>query len=128
MVVIIALGQQSWRYYSTYFKSYPRQSAVILKAGLGDQVRTMESNLGPRNEQVAIVDPDGFMYVSVAWELKMSPEHFFKTVNHHLPDRIGLKYGYRVGRYRFIAQPQDMLPEDKHIIAWNPDTNTWETK
>lgn len=127
-VLLFTVTQQSIQYYTAYFTRYPKQSAVILKAGLGEQVRKMEQDLHGRSEQVAIVDPDGFLYISVAWELKMTPAQFSQTVTHHLPDRIGLKYGYRVGRYRFIAQPEDMLPEDKYIIAWNPDINRWETK
>lgn len=114
-------------YFTKYFSLYPQQSASILKAGLGEQLSKMEKRLGSSADQVAVVDPDGFLYVTAAWELKMSPEKYFATINHHLPDRIGLKYGYRVGRYRFIAKQQDRVPEDKHIIEWYQGLGQWVT-
>jgi len=114
-------------YFTKFFLVYPEQSATILKAGLDTELSKMEARLSTKADQVAVVDPDGFLYITAAWDLKMTPDHFYSTINHHLPDRIGLKYGYRVGRYRFIAKPQDRLPEDTHIIEWNSKTNRWVT-
>lgn len=113
------------RYYSNYFMRYPKQSAEILKAGLGTIVQDFEEKNQQNTEQVAIVDPDGFDYVAVAWALKMPPDKFFSTIQHHLPDRIGLKYGYRVGRYRFIVDAEDRTEEDTHIIEWSPNVKRW---
>jgi len=127
LLFLFGIGNELHRYYFAYFSAYPKQSAEILKAGLGTQVQKMEERLGSSPDQVAIVDPDGFLYTEVAWDLKIPPEEFFSTINHHLPDRIGLKYGYRVGRYRFIVNRNDRVPEDTHLIEWDPYTNRWIT-
>jgi len=127
VLFFVGVSIETKTYYEKYFSSYPKQSAVILKAGLGEQLNKMETRLSNSPDQVAVVDPDGFHYISVAWALKMSPNQYFASINHHLPDRIGLKYGYRVGRYRFIANREDRLPEDKHIIEWYQDIGHWVT-
>lgn len=126
-LLLVGCVNEVHAYYFKYFTFYPKQSSEILKAGLGTQLQKMEERVGNSPEQVAVVDPDGFLYISAAWELRMSPEQFYATINHHLPDRIGLKYGYRVGRYRFIANREDRLPEDTHLIEWDPVSNRWIT-
>lgn len=125
LTIVFGLTNELNKYYFAYYHNYPQQSAEILKAGLSQAVYKIEHRADGQDEQIAIVDPDGFSYVSVAWALKMPPDRFFSTINHHLPDRIGLKYGYRVGRYRFIADRDDRTAEDIHIIEWDPDTARW---
>lgn len=125
LMILFAVLNQSYVYYSYYFSKYPTESAVILKAGLNTAVAKVENELRDKDDQVAVVDPDGFWYVTVAWGMKMPADQFFATVNHHLPDRIGLKYGYRVGRYRFIVDRDDRVEEDKKIIEWSSPTKQW---
>ncbi len=125
LLLSIGLYLEIHRYYFSYFTRYPKQSAEILQAGLLPALQSVEKTTNNNQDQAAIVDPNGFLYVSVAWYLKMPPTTFFQTINHHLPDRIGLKYGYRVGQYRFIAHREDRVSEDKHLIEWNPTFNNW---
>lgn len=125
VLLLIGLTIEARNYSFAYFSQYRAQSRVILRAGLEDLVKTIEKQYEGTKTQVAIVDPDGYMYTHVAWMLRMSPEEFFGTIDRHLPDRIGFKYGYKVGRYRFIAHREDRLPEDTRMLEWNSDIDQW---
>lgn len=128
VLALIGLTFEVRRYYYEYFSAYREESRVILRSGLGDTLQALEKSLDDKehkDDQVAIVDPDGYLYTQVAWSLKLTPEQFHSTITRHLPDRIGFKYGYRVGRYRFIAHREDRLPEDTQMVEWNTGINRW---
>ena len=127
-LAFIGLTFEVRHYYYEYFSAYREESRSILRAGLGDTLQALEKSLDQQDHQddrVAIVDPDGYLYTQVAWSLKLTPEQFHSTITRHLPDRIGFKYGYRVGRYRFIAHREDRLPEDTQMVEWNPTIHRW---
>jgi 4-amino-4-deoxy-L-arabinose transferase-like glycosyltransferase len=128
VLLLLGLSIEVQKYYFAFFAKYPDQSAEILQAGLGPKLQQLETEFADKSDQVAIVDPGGYLYVRAAWEMRMPAEQFFSTVTRHLPDRIGFKYGYRVGRYRFIAQPADKIEEDKRILEWNALEKQWEIR
>ncbi len=125
-VCTVLLLIESFQYYVVYFTVYPSQSNAILKGGYEPFINQVEESSG--NQKIAVVDDSGFQYILTAWYLKMSPETFFATVAKHLPDRIGFRYGYRVGKYRFIVSPDDRFADETKVIWWNDVSNTWEVK
>jgi len=127
LAVLIGIGicVESQHYLTTYFTQYPQLSRSILQEGLLPVLEKTEAELGQKSDQVAIVDPDGYLYIQVAWLLQLPPDQFFSTIDRHLPDRIGFRYGYRLGRYRFIAHRPDRQPADKRIIEWSAEHGWW---
>jgi 4-amino-4-deoxy-L-arabinose transferase-like glycosyltransferase len=121
--LVVVLAGEATNYYYQYFTSYFADSVRLLQGNFDQVIPTLESdsNLNP----VAVVDTQGFHYILTAWYLKMSPTEFFSTVQHHLPDRIGFRYGYKVGKYRFIAQPEDKFPNEKALLYWDDKQLVW---
>lgn len=111
-LVLFEFGQYSY----TYFTQYPQESTQILHGGYDQVIQRLESRSG--NSKVAVIDPDGYQYILTAWYAKLSPQTYFATVEKHLPDKIGFRYGYKVGRYRFIISPSDRAEEEKTVLFW----------
>ncbi len=118
------LGFTSILYLTAYFRTYGTQSYTILQGGLCEVIQKVESD--NNKSKVAVIDDAGYFYIQVAWCLKMKPETFFSTVQKHLPDRIGFRYGYKVGKYRFIVSPADRLEDEDTLII--REQGKWEIK
>jgi len=125
-LVSVVLLFQAVSYFNDYFTAYPQQSAKVLKAGFAAALVQAETQAEGR--KIAIVDESGYQYISAAWYKKMSAETFFTTIQRHLPDTIGFRYGYKVGRYRFIAATPDRFPDETVIVEWNKEQDAWEVK
>jgi len=54
------------------------------------------------SEVVTVADLQGFLYITTAWYLRLSPEEFWSTVERQPADTVGFTYGSAVGRYRFV--------------------------
>ncbi len=113
-------------YFTAYFTQYPHQSYEILQGGYAQKLQEVEKSYP--NDKIAVVDGGGYQYILTAWYLKMSPDQFFATVDKHLPDKIGFRYGYKIGRYRFIASPNDRFADEKYLLTWDPNQDTWMIK
>jgi 4-amino-4-deoxy-L-arabinose transferase-like glycosyltransferase len=124
--IIIVTLVESGRYFFIYFSSYPSESNKILKGGFQKFIQQQEAKYS--TEKVAVIDDAGYQYILTAWYLKMPPQEFFATVQKHLPDRIGFRYGYKLGRYRFIVSPNDRVEDEKTYLEWNPQIAQWEEK
>ncbi len=113
-------------YFDAYFKKYGQESWQILKGGYGPMIQSTERDAG--SYKAAVIDDGGFQYILTAWYLQMSPSEFFSTINRHLPDKIGLTYGYKVGRYRFVKSMNDRVGEEKIVVHWSDETNMWQVE
>jgi 4-amino-4-deoxy-L-arabinose transferase-like glycosyltransferase len=123
LIAILLCAESVW-YFRNYFVFYPSESAQILHGGFAQFINQLETEAG--SDRVAIVDDGGFQYILTAWYLKMKPNDFASTVEKHLPDRIGFRYGYRVGRYRFVVSPNDRFANESELVSWNSEKNVWE--
>ena len=124
LVFFLFVSWETSRYYFSYFRDFPARSAVLMEAGYGDLVRQLVHSMP--GKPIAVVDTDGFTYILTAWELRLPAQQFFATVQRHLPDPIGFRYGYKVSQFRFIASPSDRLPSESRLLQWNTHRNVWE--
>lgn len=106
----------SLNYFWQYFTQYPLQQKPF-KPGF-DQIIQATAQDYP-NQEVAIVDPEGYQYILLAWYLRVPPAEFHDSNIRQLPDRIGFSYGERVGRYHFIAEAEDRQEKESVLIYWN---------
>lgn len=119
----ILLIVSSYEYGRDYF-SWSLTQQQVLRPGFNQAIAQVEQ-VYP-DQPIAVVDPEGYQYVLLAWYLKMSPAEFFETVKRQLSDRIGFKYGERVGRYHFIAVVDDHSSDEQVVIKWRQDHRNWE--
>ncbi len=124
LVVGVLLISAAAQYLTTYFTSYPTQSAHILRAGFGQKLMELEKE--HPGEPVAVVDSEGYQYISAAWYLKVPPAEYFATTVRQLPNRIGMKYGQQLGRYHFIAHPGDRVASEPWLLEWNEVAGEWQ--
>jgi hypothetical protein len=114
ILVLITLAQFGW-YLNHYWKVYPESSAKSLKAGIDTRIQHLERE---GDIQVAVVDPEGYEYIRAAWYANMTPETFFATQVRQQANSIGFKYGERVGKYHFIASPEDRVASESALLQW----------
>jgi 4-amino-4-deoxy-L-arabinose transferase-like glycosyltransferase len=124
IAVLTILFIESSMYVYKYFIQYPAQSAEILRAGFEQVMQQVEKD--PSLTKVAVIDEDGYQYISAAWYLKTSPQQFFATIDKHLPDRIGFRYGYKLEKYRFIFAPGDKFPDEQALVYWDKQAKEWK--
>ncbi len=125
-IVILLTWAEGTRYMYAYFQNYDVQSAVILRAEFPEAIQQLEQQYA--DEPIAIIDGDGFQYILLAWYLKVPPQTFFTTIQRHLPDKIGFRYGYKLLNYRFIVHDFDKFPEEKTLLWWNPQQEEWQVR
>ncbi|MFZ5437854.1 MAG: ArnT family glycosyltransferase [Patescibacteria group bacterium] len=98
------------------FIVYP-QNQLTFQPGYAGMVQLIEKTAP--NANIAVVDPDGYLYILTAWYLRISPEEYFATNVRQLPNQIGFRYGERVTHYHFIAQPADRAASEKVLLEWH---------
>jgi 4-amino-4-deoxy-L-arabinose transferase-like glycosyltransferase len=113
----------SLRYSKNYFTNYPSQQQS-LKPGFEQVIQQVDQQYP--DQEIAVIDQEGYQYILLAWYLKISPEEFSKSVVRQLPDKIGFRYGEQVGNYHFIADLDDRSEEEKIIVNWNEVKEHWE--
>lgn len=104
------------QYASHYFTWYAQNQPTSLYSGLQNEIIQLESNYPGKS--VAVVDPDGYMYIIFSWYLQLSPEAYFSTVVRQLPNQIGFRYGERVSKYHFIVSEEDKVDDEKILLKW----------
>lgn len=112
------LSFETYSYMSTYFNKYPSQQGSFLP-GFDQIIEEVELNYP--DKQVAVVDEEGFYYILLAWYLKMPATNFFGTIVRQQPDRIGFKYGERLGNYHLIVHRDDRVSEESVLVEWQGD-------
>jgi hypothetical protein len=122
--LVVLLLAQTGRYLQIYFQKYAAQTQDILHGNVEKILAQTEAR--PDLRHVAFVDEGGFEYIRVAWYLKLPPNQFFNTLQRHQPDRIGFRYGYKLGKYRFIVSHNDRFPEENGLIEWNDQKKDWQ--
>lgn len=122
-LVVILVAVETGGYLQAYFGRY-RQQQQALKPGFAEVIQEVDQTYS--QQAVAVVDPDGFQYVLLAWYLKLAPKKYFSTVIMQQPDKIGLQYGQQVGRYHFIAAAEDRVQSEKVLVKWSG--NKWQIK
>ncbi|MCC6711157.1 MAG: glycosyltransferase family 39 protein [Candidatus Pacebacteria bacterium] len=103
------------------FIIYPKHQLTFMP-GFNDMIQLIEKQ-NPQKTAVAIVDPDGYQYILLAWYLKIPAEEYFATNIRQLPDKIGFRYGQQVTNYHFIAKSGDRVPAEKILLEWR--INGW---
>lgn len=121
MGLFTVLILQFAQYLGQYFTEYPAQQEMF-KPGFGQVLQRVDKTYP--NQPIAVVDPEGFQYILLAWYLRMPAEDFFSSVVRQLPDKIGFRYGEKVGRYHFIADVRDRSNQEKIVLKWND--SMWE--
>jgi hypothetical protein len=125
LIVATLVGLEATHYGWLYFHEYPQQQGAF-QPGLAQVLQEVEMKYP--GQAVAFVDGGGYDYILTAWYLKLSPSDFFTTVVKQQPDRIGFKYGEKVGKYHFIAKAADRKPEEPVLIEWNNQELKWVVK
>ena len=110
-------------YLNDYFSKYPQQQTEILRTGFAATLQEIDQKHS--EEKIAVVDTSGYQYILLAWYLKIPPQEFFDTVIKQQPDRIGFRYGEKVGRYHFVAKALDRSQDEKYVVEWKE--NTWKS-
>lgn len=121
-VVILALVLESSLYFHAYFTGYPEQQGALLP-GFDQQLAVIEAE--HPNLPVAVVDPDGYHYILLAWYLRVPPSVFFETVIRQQPNQIGFRYGQQVGRYHFIGAAEDRQESEQVLLEWDGEQEYW---
>lgn len=113
----------SFSYFKDYFTLYPLQQSSLLP---GFDLVISQVNEDYLDQEIAVIDQEGYHYILLAWYLKISPEKFFKSTVRQLPDKIGFRYGEQVDRYHFIANLEDRGETEKVVISWSEVESKWE--
>lgn len=125
-IFLFILFVESTNYYFHYFRDYPAESTAILRGNFAPALTQITSD--QKVQKAAIIDDGGYQYILAAWYLKMSPNTFFATVQKQLPDKIGFRYGYKLGKFRFIKQPEDRFKDEKTLLEWDSSLLQWIRK
>jgi 4-amino-4-deoxy-L-arabinose transferase-like glycosyltransferase len=121
VICVIAVSAEFGNYASHYFTEYQQKSFELLHGGFQQTIKEVDDSYN--HKKVAIIDPDGYQYILTAWYLKMPASTYFSTVQKHLPDKIGFRYGYKLGKYRFIVSEKDKFLDEDWVIEWV--NNSW---
>ncbi len=113
-------------YLPKLFVQYHRDQVALYHAGFPKKLKLIEKQFPHR--PVAIVDPDGYQYILLAWYLKLKPNDYLNHNVRQLPNRIGFRYGQQVGRYHFIAHASDRSQKEKILLEWQQTKQTWQIK
>lgn len=104
-----------------YFEIWPNVFPAQLNVGFDQVIHRAETDF-PEQKKV-VLDDEGYLYVLTSWYANIDYNTFSGTVNKHLPDKIGLQYGYKVGEYRFVKSIDDRI-EGENIVILRKD-NEW---
>lgn len=111
-------------YFFNYFVVYPKQQAIF-QSGFDSFISNYHQK--HYDQKTAIVDPDGYQYILLAWYLKVTPQDFFDTINKQLPNAIFLRYGDYLLNYHFIAKKED-LNNEKNLIYFDNKNLEWKVE
>ena len=100
------------------------QQQQSFKVGFDEVVQQVEQT--HPDQPVAIVDPEGYHYILLAWYLRLSPQEYFTTVVRQQPDLIGFRYGEQLANYHFIVNEQDRAETESILVQWAD--NSWQIK
>jgi hypothetical protein len=126
--LVLATFFESSSWLHKYFTWYPTHHPVSLEINFPQTISA--ANTTYPDQPIAIVDGPGFHYILLAWYLKIEPAYFQKTVVRQLPDRVGLRYGERVGRFHFVGHPDDRTGDEKIVVMRENSTEIeeWEVR
>lgn len=123
LVFLLIIFVDVARYSFQYFTIYPAQANITFQANFQKVINWLQLNQ-PTGD-IAIVDSDGYQYILLAWYLKIDPEFYLTHNVRQLPDRIGLRYGERVGRFHFIVAPEDLADTERVLVYFDNQTKLW---
>jgi len=95
-----------------------------VRAGFPQMLEQIEQKYSS-DTRVTIVDPQGFLYIAIAWYQRLEPTVFWENVHREPPDTINFTYGSRMGRYDFVTSyeaTKDTVP----LVYW--DDAGWTLK
>lgn len=118
LIVLAVIGWETVQYAHRYFGTFA-DNHLSWKPGYDRLLKEVEDDR-PK-DAVAVVDSEGYHYILTAWYLRMEPTEYFSSVVRQQPNQIGFKYGQQVGRWHFIADPEDRDDSEKVLIFWQDD-------
>ncbi|PJC42931.1 MAG: hypothetical protein CO040_01820, partial [Candidatus Pacebacteria bacterium CG_4_9_14_0_2_um_filter_36_8] len=65
-------------------------------------------------------------YILLAWYLKVPANEYLDNNVRQLPDKIGFSYGERVGRFHFIANPNDKAADEEVLLMQAANGKGWQ--
>lgn len=123
-LLVLIISVQTFAYMNRYLNDDEIEHKKRYLVGFEKVVK--ESFSRNITSEIAVVDPDGYQYILLAWYLKVQPEDFFSTVVKQQPNRIGFRYGEKVLNYHFIANENDRSENEQLMLKWNDKINDWE--
>lgn len=123
-ILFVALSVLLWistiHYSHDYILQYPEEYPTELQVGLDESVQKIQSSYPDAN--VAVVDPNGYAYILIAWYQRISPDYFWGTMKWKPADTARLRKGEQVGQYTFILEPDETL--DQYDVLLQQESNT----
>lgn len=109
----------SSNYLSDYFTFFPENHPIKLGVGYDQLIQQVETAYP--DQEIAVIDSEGFQYILTAWYLRIDPQTYYQTVIMQNPDKVGLRYGERLTHYHFISQSDDRSEHEKIEIKFIND-------
>lgn len=112
-------------YMNDYLYRYPEYQTKLFDTTYTELVvKTVKDN---PDTKIAVVDPQGYFYITTAWYLRLSADEFFSTIVKQAPNELGFKYGERVGNIHFVTRKDDRERTQEPMMILIPlDKDDWE--
>lgn len=120
--IVSLLLLSSARYTINYHHYWPKQYPKELMVGLDEVVQQVSKV----EEPMAVIDPEGYAYITLSWYKKLPAIEFFNTIQRHDPDQAGLHYGFQVSNFTFYKHEQDI--KEEKIILFQATNSAWQMK
>ncbi|NCN45648.1 MAG: hypothetical protein AUK08_01610 [Candidatus Pacebacteria bacterium CG2_30_36_39] len=114
---------ESFFYNYQLFVKYPNNQGMF-NPGFDSMIQFIDER--SQETKVAIVDPTGYEYILLAWYLKVPANEYLDNNVRQLPDKIGFSYGERVGRFHFIANPNDKAADEEVLLMQAANGKGWQ--
>lgn len=120
---LFLISIQSCIYFYSYIFIYPNSQPLLYQSKYKNVINDLEKSYS--DTDIAIVDSEGYLYISTAWYLKLNPEIFFATVVKQQANKIGFKYGERISNYHFISEKEDSIKTGESVIVYMDKDGKW---
>ena len=126
LILCLTLTVAFANYLPKLFFQYHQNQVSLYHSGFQEKLLMIEKKYP--HQAVAIVDPDGYQYILLAWYLKLKPAYYLTHNIRQLPNQIDFRYGQQVGDYHFIVQVKDRASQEKIVLFWDRNKQDWQIK
>jgi hypothetical protein len=119
-LMIVETGQ----YLHQYFVIWPNNFSSDFQLGIVPVLSQIDQSSLDGN--VAVIDDDWYMYVIVAWYLKLPVTEVLETIERSGPDTVGLYRVERVGKYYFVRNDKQLIPNEALRITREGKDRHWQ--